>query len=97
MLWNWIKVSKSFLDKVDILLVVLDATSNNEALSWGDVIHNKLLKKSSIDVVDVLGHTKTRHSDRVVTIGSSKQKLLILGEWIILAQVVEKIVRFLVL
>jgi hypothetical protein len=34
--------------------VVFDSTGNNKALSWGDVVHDELLKHSSVNVVNVL-------------------------------------------
>ena len=83
MLWNWIQVSESLLNEVDIFLVVLDTTCDNQALSWSDVVHDELLKESSIDVVDVFGHTKSWHTEGIVSISSSQQKLLVGGEWIV--------------
>ena len=45
MLWNWVQISKSLLDKINVFLVVLDSTGNDEAFSWGDVVHNLSLLK----------------------------------------------------
>lgn len=97
MLWNWIKVTESFLDEINVFFVVLDTTCNDEAFSWGDVIHDELLQKSGINVVDILLETKTRHSKSVETISGSQKELLIFSEWVVLGQMIEKVVRFLVL
>lgn len=72
MLWNWVEVSKSLLDEVNVLLVVLDSTSNNEALLWGDVVHDELLEESGIDIVNVIGKTESWHTKGVVAVGSSQ-------------------------
>ena len=93
MLWNWIKVTESFLDEINVFFVVLDTTCNDEALSWGDIVHDELLEHSSIDVVNVVGHAESWHTKGVVAIGSSQQELLLGGEWVELGQVVVKIVR----
>lgn len=97
MLWYWVEVSKSLLDEVDVLLVVGDTTGNDQALSWSDVVHDELLEHSSVNVIDVLAHTKSWHTESVVSVSGSKKKLLVSSEWIVLGQVVEEIVRFLVL
>jgi len=37
MLRHWIEVTESLLNEVDVFLVVLDTTGNDEALSWRNV------------------------------------------------------------
>ena len=96
-LWNWEELSESLLDKVDVFFVVFDSTGNNKALSWGNVVHDKLLKHSSVNVIDILLESESWHTKGVVTISSSQQKLLLGGEWVELGQVVVKIVGLSVL
>ena len=97
MLWYWIEVAQSLLDEVNILLVVLNTTGNNKALSWSDVVHDELLKKSSIDVVNVLFQSKSWHTEGVESVCSSEKELLVQGEWVELGEMLEEIVRFMVL
>jgi len=97
MLRHWIEVTESLLNEVDIFLVVLDTTGNDEALSWRNRVHDELLHHSCIDVVNVLGSAKSWHTESVVTISSSEKELLVHGKWIVFLQVVEELVRFLVL
>jgi len=75
MLWNWIEATESLFSEINEFLVILNTTSNNKALSWSDVVHNELLKHSSIDVVNILIRAKSWHTEALETIGSSKQKL----------------------
>ena len=89
--------TESFLDKVDIFLVVLDATGNDHALSGGDVVHKELLEHTGIDVVKVVLETKAGHAKGVVAIGSAEEEILILREGIILMEMVVEIVSLLVL
>ena len=96
-LWDWEKVSKSLLDEVNILFMILDATCDNKALLWGDIVHDELLKKSSINVVNVLSESESWHTEGVVTICSSKKKLLNIREWVEFSQMFVEIVRFVVL
>ena len=96
-LWDWEEFSESLLNKVDVFLVVFDSTGNNKALSWGDVVHDELLKHSGVNVVHVAGKTKSWHTKGVVAISGSQQKLLLGGEWVELRQVVVKIVGLSVL
>ena len=93
-LWDWEELSESLLDEIDILLVVLDATGNNEALSWGDVIHDELLEHSGVNVINILLEAESWHTKGVVAVGGSQQKLLLGGEWVIFGQMVVKIVGF---
>ena len=95
--WNWEHISKSFLDKVDIFFMVLDTRGNDQTLSWGDVVHDELLKHSSVDVVGVLLKSESWHTEGVVSEGCSKEVLLGRGEWIVSREMLEEIVGFLVL
>lgn len=90
-LWNWEHITESLLNEVNVFLVVFDTGGNDKALSWGNIVHNELLKHSGINVVDVLGETKSWHTKSVVSIGSSQEKFLGVGEWVELGEVVEKI------
>jgi len=89
--------SESFLDEVNILLVVLNSTSNNDALLGCDVVHDELLDHASINVVEVVLETEAGHTEGIVSISSSKEKILIVREGIIFVKVLVKIVRLLVL
>ena len=87
-LWDWEELSESLLDKVNELSVILDSTGNNQALAWGDVVHNELLEKSSIDVVDVVLKSVSWHAQGVVPVSCSEKKLRVLGEGIVFVEVV---------
>ena len=65
MLRDWEHVSESFLDKIDVLFVVSNATSDDKALSGGDVIHDELLKHSLINVVDILPLSELSEEDQL--------------------------------
>ena len=96
-LWHWKVVSKSFFDKLNILLVILHSTSNNEALLGSDVVHDELLDHSGIDVVDVLLHSKSGHAEGVEAVSGSEEHFLLVGEWVELREVLEEVVGLSVL
>jgi hypothetical protein len=89
--------SESFLDKVNIFLVVLNSTSNDDALLRCDVVHDELLNHASIDVVEVMLETKAGHTEGIVSISSSEEEILVVREGIIFVKVLVKIVGLLVL
>ena len=91
------ELSKSLLDEVNILLVVLDSTSDNNRLFGSNIVHKELLEHASIDIVEVVLETEAGHAEGVVTIGSTEEEILVLREWIILVKVMGKIVGLLVL
>ena len=91
------EVSKTLLDKVNILAVVFDTAGDNEALLWGNVVHHKLLHDSGVDVANVGLESKRWHTESSVAISCSEEELLVVGEWIVLAQVGVQVVRLLVL
>ena len=57
--------------KVNIFLVVLDATGNDNAFSGSNVVHKELLKHASINVVKVVLKTKSGHAEGVEAVGSA--------------------------
>lgn len=91
-LWHWKQITKSFLDKVDVLLMVLDTRSNDEAFLWGDVVHDELLENSGFKVIEVLDLSKSWHTESVVTVSCSKHHLLGVGEWVVFGKMVGEIV-----
>ena len=90
-------LTESLLNEVDVLVVVLDTGGNNEALARGHVVHDKLLEHARVNVVDVVGETESGHAERVVAVGGSLEELSLAGEGVELGQVVEEVVRLLVL
>ena len=70
--------------------MVLDSTSNDEALSWSNIFHDELLEHSSVNVTNIALKTKSWHTEGVETISSSQVHFLLLGEWIKLGQVIKK-------
>ena len=97
MLWDRVELTESFLDKVNIFLVVLDATGNNEALLRSDVVHNELLDHASINVIEVLLEAEAGHAKGVVSVSSSEEEVLVLREGVVLMEVLVEIVGLLVL
>jgi hypothetical protein len=91
------ELTKSFLNKVNILLVVLDATGNDDTPLRSDVVHDELLDHACINIVKVVLETEAWHTEGIVSISSSKEKILIFREGIIFVKVLVKIVRLLVL
>ena len=89
--------SKSLLNEVNILLVVLDTASNNQALLGSNIIHDELLDQASINVVEIALKTNARHAKSVITISGTEKEILILREGIILVEVLMNIVSLLVL
>jgi len=90
-------VSKSFFDKVDVFSMVLDSRSDDEALLGGDVVHNELLEDTSVEVADVVLHSVSRHTEGVVTVSGTEEVLLVVGEGVVVGQVLVEIVSLLVL
>ena len=90
-------VSESLLDEVDVLTVVSDTGGDDEALLGGDVVHDELLEAAGIEVADVALKTESGHTKGVVSVGGSEEELLVLGEGIVLGEVLGKIVALLVL
>lgn len=86
-------VSKSLLHEVDVLSVVLDTRSDDEALLGGDVVHNELLEDAGIEVGDVVLHSVARHAKGVVTVGSSEEHLLLVSEWVKFSKMLEELMR----
>ena len=91
-LWHWEIVSESFLDKLNILLVILHSTGDDEALLGSDVVHDELLDHSGIDVVDVLLHSESGHAESVEAVSGSQEHLLLVGEWVELREMLEEVV-----
>lgn len=90
-------ISKSFLDQVNVLSVVLNAGSNDEALLRSDVVHNEVLEDTGIEVADVVLHTVARHTEGVVTVGCAEEVLLVVGEGVVVREMFVEIVSLLVL
>jgi len=77
--------------------VVLDTGSDDEALLGGDVVHNELLEDTGVEVADVVLQTVARHTQGVVTVGSAEEVLLVVGEGVVVGQVLVEVVSLLVL
>jgi len=90
-------ISKSLLDEVNVLSVVLDTGSDDEALLGGDVVHNELLEDTGVEVADVVLQTVARHTQGVVTVGCAEEVLLVVGEGVVVGQVLVEVVSLLVL
>jgi len=90
-------ISKSFLDKVDVLSVVLDTGSDDKALLGGDVVHNEVLEDTGIEVADVVLHSVARHTEGVVTVGCAEEVLLVVGEGVVVREMLVEVVSLLVL
>ena len=86
MLWDWKILTKSLLDKLNIFLVVLHSTGNNEALLRSDVVHNELLNHPGINVVEVLFQSQSGHAEGVEAIGGPKEHFLLIGKWVKLGE-----------
>lgn len=97
MLWDSEEISKSLLNEFNILTMVLDTGGDNEALLWGDVVHNKLLEHAGVNVRNVRLESESWHTEGSISIGSLKKEILVVSEWIVLGQVLVEIVRLLVL
>jgi len=95
--WDSKNFTEAFLNKFDILGVVLYTWSNNKALLRGNVIQNKLLKDTGIKIVNVAGKTVTGHTEGVITESSLEEQLSTVVVRVEFSQVVFKIVGLLVL
>jgi len=91
------QLTEAFLHQVDVLSVVSDTRGNNEALLGRDVVHDELLEDAGIQVVDVAVQAQARHAERLDTVSRLKQVLLIVSEWVVLAEVLVKVVGLVVL
>jgi hypothetical protein len=72
MFWVSRVVSQAFTDKLHVFAVVLDTIGDNKALAGSNVIHDKLLQATGIEVSDVVTSTVAWHTEGVETIGSSE-------------------------
>jgi hypothetical protein len=91
------KFTESLLDEVNILAMVSDTRSDDEALLGSDVVHDEFLENSSIQVVDVSMKSKSGHAECLVTIRSSEQGLLCFSEGIVLSKVFVQVMGLVVL
>lgn len=96
-LGDTMELSEALSDEVNILTMTLDATGNDEGLLGSDAIHHELLHDTSVNVSDVVLETEAGHTEGLVSVGSSKEKVLVISEGIIVGQVLVQIVRFLIL
>lgn len=92
-LWGWQQLTESLLDEINVFLMVLNSAGNNKAFTWGDIVHDEVLKKSGIDIVNILGDSKSWHTESVVSVGGSQQHLTRVSEWVEFGQVIIEIVR----
>ena len=90
-------LTKALLHELNVLVVVLDAGSDDQALLGGDVVHDELLEHAGIDVADVVVGAKQGHAEGVVAVSGRQEELLIAGRGVVLVEVVGKVVRLLVL
>lgn len=97
MLGDTVKLTKALSDEINVLTMTLDTTGDNEAFLGSDVVHHELLHNTCIKVADVVLETETGHTEGLVTIGSTKKHVLVVGEGVVLAQVTVQVVTLLVL
>jgi len=90
-------ISETLLDEVDILSVVSDTGGDDNALLGGDVVHNELLEAAGIEVADVAFKTESGHTKGVVAVSCSEEELLVLGEGVVLGEMLGEVVALLVL
>ena len=64
-------ITKTFLYKLDVFLVILDTRSNYKTFLGCNVLHNELLENTGIKVGDVSMCSQVRHTKCVITICSS--------------------------
>ena len=91
------ELTEALSDQVNIFAMALHTGGDNEALLGGDVVHHELLHDSSIDVADVVLESEAGHTEGLVTIGGAEEEILVVAEWVVLAQVVVEVVGLLVL
>jgi hypothetical protein len=97
LLWHWEQLSETLLYKINIFLMVLDSTGYNKTLSGSDIVHDEFLEHSRIDVVNVVLSAEARHTESVVTEGSSEKEFVILEEGVVVLEMMVEIVTLLVL
>ena len=68
--------------------MVLDSACNDKAFLRSDVIHNKLLEHSSVNVVQVVLEAESRHTKGVIPVCSPEEELLVVGERVVMVQMV---------
>lgn len=90
-------IAEALFDQLNELVMVLDSSSNNDALFGSDVVHHELLQHARIDITDVVSAALQRHTQGVVAVCSPAKKFLVPGEGVELMQVVREIMRLLVL
>lgn len=94
---NTMKLTKALSDEINVLAMALDTTGNDEALLGSDVVHHELLHNACINVSDVVLETETGHTEGLVAVGSAEEHVLVVGKWVILAQVAVQVMALLVL
>ena len=95
MLRDAVEFAKSFSDEINILTMALDTTGNNEGLLGSDIVHHELLHHAGINVADVTLETKAGHAECLVTEGCTEEQVLVVGEGVVLKQVLVKIMALL--
>ena len=96
-LWDGKQLSETLLAKVNVLTMVSYSWGNDQAFLRGDVVHNEFLENAGIQVINVSVETEAGHAEGLVTIRSSEEGLLGVSEWVVLGQVIVKIVGLVVL
>ena len=91
------KLAETLPYKVNVLTMALDTAGYNEALLWRYIVHHELLHNASVDVTDIVFETEARHTEGFVSVGSAEKQILIVGEGIVLAQVLVQVVALLIL
>lgn len=76
---NGENITKALFNELDVFGVVLNTTSDDEALLGSDVVHDELLENSGIQVVDVAAHSETWHAKSVISEGGPEQKFVIIS------------------
>ena len=92
-----VKFSKAFSNEVNVFTMALDTAGDDKALLRRDGIHHELLHDSGIDIADVVLETEARHTESLVAVGSTEEEILVVGEGVVLAQVIMQVMAFLVL
>ena len=77
--------------------MALDTARDDEALFRGDVFHHELLHDASVDIANVVFKTEARHAESIVPVGGAEEQILVVGEGVVLAQVLVQVVDLLIL
>lgn len=91
------KLTKALSNEINILAMALDATGDDEAFLRRDIVHHELLHDTCVNVGDIVLKAEAGHAEGLVAVSSSEEHILVVGEGIVLAQVVVQVMAFCVL